>query len=470
MVNRLSHCLMILAASAPLRAAVAQSSQPQSRKVVPPPTVLTPELRRAVVDSVAAHLERFYVFSDTGRLIAERLRARVRDGAYDSLPSPYVFAPALTRDMRSLNHDLHLSVGVTTPTLVSSPPGITTLPKGGPGGPRSLPAAVQDLALMRHNNLGRIEILPWNIGYFEITGFTGNQESYDQIAAALRYLETTQAVIIDVRNHTGGAGDLADFLASHFTTSDTVPVLDYISPGTGETRRIYTKAAVTGPRRPDVPLFILTSRNSVSAAETFAFILKNLHRAILVGDTTAGAGRNVMRFDTGLGFFTSVSMSTIKDPRTGAEWEHVGVAPDVRVSPDLALATAHELALRELAQRDTSSQRRTEYGLLAVFVRAQAHPVSVPAAKLQRYEGVYTAPGSKHFVEARGGNLFLRVSESDPGGLWIPLSDSEFGVQALRMVFEDLPGGRVRMKIIQSSGREEVLERSGPLPGARGPI
>ena len=56
---------------------------------------------------------------------------------------------------------------------------------------------------------------------------------------------------------------------------------------------------------------------------------KNLKRATIVGDRTSGAGHNATFVPSGFGFQTSISVSRVSDPRTGLEWEQVGVQPDV---------------------------------------------------------------------------------------------------------------------------------------------
>ena len=94
--------------------AVAQTEAPASR--------LDAAARQAVVDTIAAQLERFYVDADTGRLIAARLRDRRAARAYDRMVTTSAFAEALTSDLRSINGDLHLGVQYA-PDLPTEHPG-----------------------------------------------------------------------------------------------------------------------------------------------------------------------------------------------------------------------------------------------------------------------------------------------------------------------------------------------------------
>src|SRR3954454_16501586 len=76
---------------------------PQGVPASPPP--LTAAIRADVVDTVAAELIRFYSVADTGRMIADHLRNRLRAGVYDQLADPRLFAEAVSVDMRAVNHD-----------------------------------------------------------------------------------------------------------------------------------------------------------------------------------------------------------------------------------------------------------------------------------------------------------------------------------------------------------------------------
>src|SRR5262245_41718458 len=62
---------------------------------------LTPAIRAAVIDTVAAQLGRVYVEADTGLLIGANLKKRLAAGAYESLENPGQFAEMVTRDLRA---------------------------------------------------------------------------------------------------------------------------------------------------------------------------------------------------------------------------------------------------------------------------------------------------------------------------------------------------------------------------------
>jgi C-terminal processing protease CtpA/Prc len=297
-------------------------------------------------------------------MIANALRARLRAGTYDTITDPRAFSRRITADLRSVNNDLHLS-------LVYAPN----------GGFSPFSQAMATAERQRHYGLGRLDVLPGNVGYMELTGFAAAPEASDLVVAALRYLEPTDAIIIDVRRNNGGSPALANLIVSHFVGADTMPTVTSrvrgLQPGSIRTATQYTLAAVPGPRRVDVPLYVLTSRGTVSAGEWFSFTLQNLKRATLVGERTAGAGHNVTFVPVGHGFSATISYSRVADARTGKEWEQVGVQPEVDVAPATALDVAHLAALDAIAQT-ASDARKRELARLRESVQARGDSIARP--------------------------------------------------------------------------------------------
>ncbi|SOD03298.1 N-terminal domain of Peptidase_S41 [bacterium JGI 053] len=295
----------------------------------PAAAALDAAARQAVIDSVARVLERVYPSADTGRAIAERLRTRERAGGYASLSSLQAFASAVTDDMRSMNGDRHLR-------LIA------------PGGPRMRRGGPDEEAERASNYGMEARVLDGGIGYLKLDALSGSDRAPARLGEMLRGLGDIRAMIIDLRGDPGGSGEMANAVISHFTAPN-LPSLRVVSrvQGTDEVRR--TLATVAGPRRTGIPLYVLVDRGSASAAEDVPFVLQNLGRATIVGEKTAGAGRNNMIVPVGSGMTASISITRVSDPRTGREWEAVGVKPDL----ETASADALEAALRAARARIT---------------------------------------------------------------------------------------------------------------------
>ncbi len=102
----------------------------------------------------------------------------------------------------------------------------------------------------------------------------------------------------------------------------------------------WTRDSVPGKRMPNVPVFILTSRNTFSAGESFTFGLKVTGRATLVGERTGGGGHFGRVIPLGEGFQMFLPVGRTYDPRTDKGWEGEGIAPDVDVPQERALERA----------------------------------------------------------------------------------------------------------------------------------
>ena len=384
---------------------------------VPAQSALDAKTRAVVIDSVAARLERQYIDLDTARLIGAALKAQLRAGAYDSLSSPARFAEVVTRHMRSVNNDRHL--------------GLTFQSAGGPAGGA---AGGADNARRQNFGINKVEVLPGNIGYLEIRGFMGQPGHEAVVGQAFKLLENTDAVIIDVRRNGGGSSGMSHLVFSHFLPAEPVQTIRVYSRATGGETVRESLAEVTGPRRPTVPLYVLTSQGTASAAEEFTFVLKNQRRATVVGDRTAGAGHMVNVVPVGHGFSAGISVTRVMDARSGLEWEGGGVLPDVRVPPENALDAAYATALRASAEKNGEPTSKRTLQRLAESVEARLKPVAVDAARLRRWVGAYDEGRSISYAE--GKLWYRRRADVLPDEL-IPLGGDLFALAgAQRASFE----------------------------------
>lgn len=111
-------------------------------------------------------------------------------------------------------------------------------------------------------------------------------EEFDQ---ALRKLSTEgmDGLILDLRNNPGGVLDASVEIAGRFLPAGTVIVTTEGRRGASDRAYFQSRGRT---HLPDLPLVILVNRHSASAAEIVAGALKDLRRAVLVGETTFGKG------------------------------------------------------------------------------------------------------------------------------------------------------------------------------------
>ena len=91
---------------------------------------------------------------------------------------------------------------------------------------------------------------------------------------------------------------------------------------------------------PEVPVAVLTSSFTFSAAEEFAYNLQTQKRATLIGETTGGGAHPITTLRLHPTLVAHVPFQRAVNPLTGTNWEGTGVQPDVAVPADRALEEA----------------------------------------------------------------------------------------------------------------------------------
>ena len=123
-----------------------------------------------------------------------------------------------------------------------------------------------------------------------------------------------------------------------------------------------------------MPVFVLTSGETFSAAEGFTYLLQSLERASVVGERSAGGAHPSRVVSLGHGLAAGIPFARAVNPITGTNWEGTGVEPDVEVPAADAFDTAYGEALRKLIESATDDTRRAE--LEALFARLAARPAT----------------------------------------------------------------------------------------------
>jgi hypothetical protein len=299
--------------------------------------------RNKVIDAALQALADKYVFPEVARKMADHVRARQRAGAYDQITSARQLAQTLTDDLRSISHDKHLGVHLSEP-----------MP------PAGKPTAAQEEAqrrFMARLNYGfdKVERLEGNIGYLKLRGFVPASLGGETAAAAMTFLASTEALIIDLRENGGGEPEMVALITSYLFGDEPVHLNDIYDRPADSTTQYWTRSYVPGRRfGARKPVYVLTSSRTFSAAEEFTYNLKNLKRATIVGETTGGGahpGEHVMLAER-LAMFVPTGRAI--NPITKTNWERTGVAPDVQAPADRAFDVAYLDALEQVvaAEKD----------------------------------------------------------------------------------------------------------------------
>jgi C-terminal processing protease CtpA/Prc len=185
--------------------------------------------------------------------------------------------------------------------------------------------------------VGRVQMLPQHVGYLEVKNFaTDNVAEFER---AIELLKDAKALILDLRQCPGGGPIGVRYLSTYLFSKPTHLVSTY-TRGMDAPAERWTLESVPGPRLVDVPVYILISRRTFSAGESFTFGLKITGRAVIVGEKTAGGGHfgNIVPLPHGLQMFLPTGRTY--DPRTGKGWEADGIHPDIETPSADALEAA----------------------------------------------------------------------------------------------------------------------------------
>ena len=137
-----------------------------------------------------------------------------------------------------------------------------------------------------------------------------------------------EALVLDLRNNPGGLLNSAVDVCGQFVPANTMVV--YTEGRTPSSRKEY-KTAYNAKPRGDFPVAVLINSGSASGAEIVAGALKDLNRAILVGETSFGKGsvQSVIQLPDG----SAVRLTTAKyyTPSRQVIHKH-GVTPTIRAT------------------------------------------------------------------------------------------------------------------------------------------
>jgi C-terminal processing protease CtpA/Prc len=300
---------------------------------------LDPAFVRTTVESIGAMISKEYFDPTVGAEVDAALKRALAEGRYADAADDAALAASINRDLFAATRDKHLNLEARRDVPAERE--------------RSVEQADQTRAtVVRRSNAGvrRVEILPGNVGYFELTNFFRPEEARDAITTAMQLLSHTDALIFDMRANGGGSPGTVALLLGSLLGPD-VALYDIVHRTPEPADHDATETAPRAGRDVNRPAYVLTSARTFSGGEGFAFLLQERHRAEIVGEGTAGAANAGRPYRVNARFSVTIPNGQVRSAVSGGNWEGAGVTPDVKTPVD-ALNVAHARALRGLINRE----------------------------------------------------------------------------------------------------------------------
>ncbi len=323
-------------------------------QVGPPDLTIDAATRTQVIDGILKRLNDSYVFPEVAKKMEQSIRERAAKKEYEQITSAREFATTLTKDLQAVSNDKHLRVRYSHDSIPEREP-------------RREPTAEEreqrgrDLIWMNHG-FSKVERLPGNIGYLEFLNFMDDELGADTVAAAMNFVNGTEALIIDMRGNGGGNPAMVALVCSYLFGPEPVHLNDLYWREGNRTEEFWTKKEVAGKRYLNKDVYVLTSKRTFSGAEEFTYNLKNLKRATIIGETTGGGAHPGGGFRISQHFGMFVPTGRAISPITKTNWEGTGVTPDISVPADQALLVARVMALKKSLPTLTNPDRKAAVG------------------------------------------------------------------------------------------------------------
>ena len=301
--------------------------------------------RTRVLDLLVTKLNELYVFPDLAKKMEQALRDHQKKGAYDAVPEARGLVRLLTEHLRVVSRDKHLHVlFMTMPADEAKEPSVADKERM--------------RAQLERINCGfqKVERIDGNIGYVKLDMFADAELCGPKATEMLGTLGDVDAVIFDLRENGGGHPEMVAYVASYLFDKRT-RLNDIYDRKDNKTTQYWTKPDLPGKKLGRQPVFVLTAHRTFSGAEDFAYALKNLKRATIIGETTGGGAHptTIIRLDDQ--FALAVPHARSISPITKTDWEGTGVEPDVKIPAAEALDAARKLAAERIEQQKKTRTR-----------------------------------------------------------------------------------------------------------------
>jgi len=324
----------------------------------------------AIIEKIEEIFSEYYPLPEVSVEMINYINKRKTKGEYEQFKNIDEFTSQLTKDLRSKSNDDHIKV---YPYEKIPDDLLAEIKLGTP-----------------ENNYGfqKVEILPGNIGYINLTTFNNPRSAGPTAIAAMNFVAHCDALIIDLRLNGGGDEAMAQFLSSWFFDKSTHMTDTFVLKNNVSEQR-WTQEWVPGPRITEAPIYILMSSFTYSSAEIFAYQLQQIGRAKIIGQKTRGGvhGVKYMNFPN-LQINLKVPYITEINPYSKTNFIN-GIIPDIQTSSETALIVANLEAAKNLLSTEKNSKKRYMLEWTISGCEIDLNPITLDEIKLSEYVGTY---------------------------------------------------------------------------------
>ena len=287
--------------------------------------------KNAAVQNIAKQIAAHYIYPEKGGQIASHIQTANFKGVFDKADTWKEFDDLVTKELWQVSEDAHLYVK-NNPAVVRQLKN-TDINAEGSGHISSEFATPASM-------IQEAKVLEGNVGYLKVPSININKNNVNELHDAMKKMQGTKALIIDLRDNGGGGSDMGPVFESYFLPESTA-TLQFTARDGNST--IDSTVSWLKEKKYENPVYILVNKKTASAAEAFAFVLQQNRRARIVGERSAGAAYMNSWYAIDDENFVSVSTTAPSLPGKNISWELSGLQPDIKVKKGDAL----EAALRE---------------------------------------------------------------------------------------------------------------------------
>lgn len=382
-----------------------------------------PSGNESLISELANTVRENYVYPIIGQSTADYLLKRSREGAFDGLDDQEL-SILVTEELQEFTNDRHFGIRVISSDRQTQSTGDQEPVTTGNTTP---------------NGFMRVERLDGNIGYLKLDGFAAIAGARDNTDAAMQLLAGSSALIFDLRENGGGDPETVQLLSSYLFDPGTPVHLNslYFRP-TDETTEYWTHDEIqTQNAMPEVPVYVLTSSYTFSAAEEFTYNLQTRGRATVIGENTGGGAHPVNGFMIDDRFMARIPVGRAINPITKTNWEGTGIQPDIETPATEALDVAIEKILERMIELGDQNAR---WGLINHLSKHSS--ITLSEQEMLGYAGQYT----DREIKVEDGMLMYRRKGRASWSMLVAIDTDQFvidGFEGFMMTFRRNDQGEI---------------------------